>query len=127
MCPDYRQLNKITIKDRFSIPIIDELLNELHGEIFFTKLDIPSEYNQIRMRQYKIPKITFRTNEGHCHFWVILCSYKCAFNILKPNEVVFQTLLKFMLVFFDGIIIYNKTWEDHVQHVDRVLTLLQEK
>jgi hypothetical protein len=129
MCPYYRQLNTMTMKYKFHIPRIDELLDEFHGYILFTKLDLCLGYHQIRIKQEDIPKITFRTHEIHYEFLVMpfgLINVPSIFQI-SMNSIFKPFLRKIVLVFSDDIIIYNKYLEEHVKHIDRVLQLLEEK
>jgi hypothetical protein len=128
LCIDFRQLNKVTIKNKYHLPRIDDLFDQLKGENIFSKIELRSGYHQVRIREEDTSKKTFQTRYGHYEFVVVpfgLTNAPTTFMCLM-NGVFRDYLDKFVIVFLDDILIYSKTEEEHEQHLRMVLQVLRE-
>jgi len=126
-CVDYRALNKLTIKDKYPIPMIEEFLEEFVGVTTFSKIDLKSRYHQIRMTVGEEFKTAFETHSCHYEFLIMpfgLTNAPTTFQSLM-NEVFRDHLKKFILVFFNDILVYSRSLSDHYKHLEIVLEILR--
>jgi hypothetical protein len=128
LCIDFRQLNKVTVKNKYPLPRIDDLFDQLKGAKVFSKIDIRSRYHQVRIRDEDISKTSFRTRYGHYEFTVVPFGFSNAPVVFMclMNGVFRNYLDKFVIVFLDDILVYSKTEEEHEQHLRMVLQVLKE-
>ena len=127
MCIDYQQLNRVTIKNRYPLPRIDDLFDQLRGARVYSKIDLRTSYHQLRVRETYIPKTTFKTRNGHFEFIVMpfgLTNVPVAFMDFMHR--VFQPYLdQFIVVFVGDILIYSQFEREHEDHLRVVLQLLR--
>ena len=128
LCIDYRKLNKVTVKNKYSLPRIDDLFDQMRGAKVFSKIDLRYGYHQVRIKDEEIHKTTFRTRYGHYEFVVVpfgLTNAPTTFMCLM-SSVFSRYLDKFFLLFLYDILIYSKNEEEHKEHLRFTLQLVGE-
>jgi len=126
---DYRQLNKMTIKNKYQLLRIDDLMDQVHGLSVFSKIDLRSRYHQILVKADDVQKTTFRSRYGHYEYVVMPFGVTNAPAVFMDymNRIFRPFLDKFIVVFIDDILIYSRTQEEHTKHLRLVLGVLREK
>nr|DAD29947.1 TPA_asm: hypothetical protein HUJ06_031415 [Nelumbo nucifera] len=129
LCIDYRELNKVTIRNKYPLPRIDDLFDQLQGVQIFSKIDLHSTYHQLKIKVEDAPKTAFRMRYGHHEFLVMpfgLINVPASFMDRK-NKMFKLFLDQFVVVFIDDILVYSKSKEEHEKHLKMVLQILREK
>ncbi|CAF4633599.1 unnamed protein product, partial [Didymodactylos carnosus] len=127
-CIDYRRLNAITIKDAFPLPRIDEIFDQLSDAMYFTKFDFKSGYFQIPLAKEDRPKTAFSTRDNHYQFTVLpqgVTNGPATFQRII-NHILGPTRWRYALAYIDDIIIYSRTFEEHLSHLDEICQLLKQ-
>ncbi|GJT75290.1 putative nucleotidyltransferase, ribonuclease H [Tanacetum coccineum] len=129
MCIDYRELNKLTIKNHYPLSRIDDLFDQLQGSRYLSKIDLGSGYHQMRVHEDDIPKTAFRSRYGHFEFTVMPFELTNALAVFMDlmNRVCRPSLDKFVIVFIEDILIYSKTKQEHEMHLRLILDLLKKE
>ena len=125
LCIDYRKMNKVTVKNKYPFPRIDDLFDQMRGEKVFSKIDLRSGYHRVRIKDEDIHKTSFRTRYGHYEFVVVPfgLTNAPATSMGLMNNFFSRYLDKFVLIFLDGILIYSKNEEEHEENLRLTLQL----
>jgi hypothetical protein len=129
LCIDYRELNKVTIRNKYPLPRIDDLFDQLRGSEVFSKIDLRSGYHQLRVKEEDIPKTAFQIRYGHYEFLVMPFGLTNALAVFMDlmNRVFHEYLDSFVIVFIDDILVYSKSQEKHEEHLRIVLQILRDR
>jgi hypothetical protein len=127
MCVDYRSLNEVTIKNKYPLPRIEDLFDQMKGASVFSKIDLRSGYHQLKIRESDIPKTAFRTRYGLYEYIVMSfgLTNAPAYFMYLMNKVFMEYLDRFVIVFIDNILIFSKTMEEHEENLRLVLEKLR--